>query len=251
MIRMDITGLDEVMRNALKNGEKHARFVTMRSMNDLAFTIMREGRARLEQVLDRPTPYTTKSWRVRKMAKKNDLTMGVGMSDWLSDKASTGPDAKLEHHFVGGQRIPKRLEMRMQILGMLKAGEYLVQGEGARVNTFGNMIPGQVAQIFSQLGLQIESGYDSKPTGSKSSKRNVAKAGKIFWSKGDSSSRQNSLPRGVWMRNNNGLHALLIAVSKTRYRRRFNLDKFGAFITKRDLDDLFKKHWQKAIETAL
>ncbi len=249
MIKVDITGMDAAIL-AIKNGEKHARFVTMRTMNDLAFTMMREGRARLEQVLDRPTPYTTTSWRVKKMAKKDDLTMGVGMSDWLSDKQSLGADTKLWHHFVGGQRSRKGLESRMQRIGLLGTGEYLVQGDGARVNSFGNMSPGQVAQIFSQLRLQTESGYDSQPTGSKRSKRAVAKAGKIFWSKGDSSSRQNSLPRGVWMRDKNGLNALLIAVSKTRYRRRFDLDKFGAFITKRDLDDLFKKHWQKAIETA-
>ena len=250
MIKMDMTGLDAAIK-AIKNGEKHARFVTMRSMNDLAFTIMREGRAHLEQVLDRPTPYTTKSWRVRKLAKKNDLTMGIGMSDWLSDKQGLGPDRKLWHHFVGGQRSRKGLESRLQRIGLLGAGEYLVQGKGARVNAFGNMSPGQVAQIFSQLGLQTEGGYDSKPTGSKRSKRNVAKAGTIFWSKGDSSSPKDNLRRGVWIRDSRGAHPLLIAVSNTRYRQRFDLDKFGAFITKRDLDDLFKKHWQKAIETAL
>ncbi len=253
MIRLDMTGMDAAIR-AIQNGEKHARFVTMRAMNDVAFTIMREGRARMQQIFDRPTNYTTKSWFVRKKADKKDLTAAVGMTDYMSDKRGTGPDRKLWQHFAGGKRSRKGLEMRLQAKKWLGSSEYLVQGEGARVDTFGNMSRGQVAQIFSQLQLQTESGYQSKPTGSKRSKANVKKAGKIFWSKGSGywrdGQRKNNLPKGVWMRDSSGLHCLLLAVSNVRYRKRFDLDKFGAFIVKRDMDELFAKYWKQALATA-
>jgi len=245
MISLKVEGFDQALE-AIRNGEKHARFVTMRAMNDLSFTLMREGRTKLTEIFDRPTRYTTSSWFVRKKATKDDLHVEVGMTDYLSSKrlSEGGPDKKLYHHFYGGERSRKGIEMHLQRRGLLNRGEWLVIGKGARTDAYGNISPGQIAQIMSQLGL---SDSTSRSTNSTRSRRNVARAGRFFWSPG--TGRTAHLPRGVWQVTRGGIKPILIVVSATRYRKRLDLDAFGAVIVKRDLDALFAKHWARARAT--
>ena len=268
MIKVDIRGLDSVL-NGLKNLEKQHAFASAVAMNEAAFQAMREGKAELRSKLDRPTPWTISSWRVRKKAKRGDLTAIIGMSDFLSDKQSRGPSSKLQQHFVGGGRSTKQLEERLRAAGYLGASEYIVPGGAAKLDRYGNMSRGQIQQIMSQIGLK-GSGYDSVATKSRRSMRNQARAGHIFWSMGIGSpgSRAYSgklkfdlssgkyygviqhLPKGAWMRGPGTVKPLMIVVRKPHYRRRLDIDCIAQRVMTRDFPAAYSRALQRALFTA-
>ncbi len=264
-VTVKIEGLDALTRT-LKSAERQVRFATSDSLNDVAFSVMRQGRDKMREIFDRPTPWTMRSWYVRKRATRDDLVVSVGLSDYLGGGriGLGGPDKKLHHHFFGGSRSRKGLEMYLQSRGLMKPGEFLVPGAGARIDSYGNVSRGQIAQIMSQLKLGNDP--SSWSSGSARSRRSVARAGRIFWSFGASGgvtgytvkngepvairSGTTRLPRGIWVAKGGGVKAIFIVVHRAHYRKLFDLDEFGARIVRREFEPAFAKRWARAMETA-
>lgn len=140
----------------------------------------------------------------------------------------------------------------------------IVPGAGAKLDRYGNMSRGQLTQILSQIGVR-RAGFDSTPTGSRRSRRNVARVGKIFWSYGSGGTKkplvdkktgitygyvggnQNHLPKGAWVRSGRTVRPLMIAIRSTSYGQRFDLNKLG----KDNIDRHFSIEFNKAFDAAL
>lgn len=224
--------------------EKQQRVATMIALTKTAKHAQKMMQDEFRQQFDRPTPTVMKSLYVDP-AKRDKLESRM----YLKDKALGGKNRRsmseiLLHHFVGGGRQHKQLEDVLRQYGYLDAGEMVVPGAAAKLDRYGNMNRGQITQILSQIGL-ARGGFDSTPTGSKRSRRNVAKAGVIFWSGGPMSSRRKlvdkasgitygtsgtgatNLPKGAWMRAGRSVKPLWIVVNGTSYRRRFDFMRTG------------------------
>ena len=127
-----------------------------------------------------------------------------------------------------------------------------------------------LVQILSQIGV-VRAGFDSSPTKSKRSKRNVAKAGQIFWSSGkgspgtrahsgrlkfdyssgDYTGHRQNLPKGAWVRAGRSVKPLLLVVRSVRYRRRINLQTVASQVVSKNFKGNFDKALAEALRTCL
>lgn len=216
---------------------KQMPFAVAKALTDTAKDAQAEGVAEMRRVFDRPTPYALKSLFIRPATKQRLHARVYVKDDTLGGFTSSAE--QLGHQFEGGARKGKRLEGLLLNAGLLSRGEYVVPGEGARFDSYGNISRGQVQQILSQL--KVGNDPNAYKSTSKRSKRAVARAGAMFWSPGG------ALPRGVWMRRGAGVLPILIVVRTPRYRQRIDLEA----ITRRTVERKLQANFDRALRTAL
>lgn len=247
--RIEVEGLS-ALAGSVSRLEKQVSFAMVGAINDVTFDVMRAGRKEILRALDRPTSYTVTSWRVLEKASRNSLKATVGFSDYFGSALGVGPDEKLKQQFVGGPRRRTGTEAMLQASGMLPIGRFLVPGVGAKLNKYGNVSPGELAKIRSQLRL----GNDptSFSSGSTRSSRNVSRAGRYFWAGGRESisSRSRHLAPGVWLAKGGVVRPILLSARAPVYKRRVHAREIGEEIVRRDLGAAFNRRFAMAIATA-
>lgn len=215
----------QVVASILNRMEKQSRFGIARAITKTAKDVERELKREMATQTDRPTPYFLKSTFVQP-ATKQLLMARVGLKDRIFAKNGIASANRFGHHFKGGPRVPKALELYLRRAGLIGGNEFIVPGAWVRLDAFGNMSRGQVQQIISQLRIGIDPlAYASN---SRRSKRNVQRAGRIFWARGNA--RDGHLKRGAYidMRPPIGLRPLLVVVRSPSYKRRFDLPQLAA-----------------------
>ena len=263
-IRVD--GLDR-LNALLTNKAKQINYATAVALTKTAKKVEHELYGEFRRVFDRPTPTTMRSLRT-KPAKKTDLTAEVFVKDQPLGKKNPNSMADvLAHQFKGGGRIHKQLETVLRQQGFLQAGQFVAPGSAAKLDRYGNMSRGQIVQILSQIGVR-RAGSDSSPTKSARSRKNVAAAGRIFWSRGRAGNKkalvdkatgitfgftggkQNHLPAGAWVSDGKSVKPLLIVTSGQTYKRRVDMHAIGRRVVSREWDRTFDAELAKAMATA-
>ena len=218
-------------------------FAIKNTLNKLALDVKTDVVNEMRVKFDRPTPFTLNSLFI-KYATKQTLTARVYVKDKELFK-SRAFNEQLAHEFAGGERIRKRLEYWFQRAGYISSNEYLVPGESAQLDAFGNMSRGQIQKILSQLraGPDVQS-HKTNSRRSRAKRIDV----EYFWSRGG------RLKRGVWARYRLGFGSsvkpLLIVVGHAAYVRKIDIDRIGNARVNRDFNDRFAIELQKAIATA-
>lgn len=239
-------GLEKCLR-AFERIEKQVQFASAVTLTKTAKAVESELLSEMQRQFDRPTPWTMRSTFVKPATKEN-LVAVVGIKDMQGAKTAAPPAALLAHQFLGGIRIWKNLEKYLARIGRISSDEFIAPGAGARLDRYGNMSRGQIQQILSQLRL----GHDpnSWPSNSARSKRNVKKAGHIFWAHGGT--RDAHLPRGAWidMGGSVGLRPLLLVVRRPVYKIRIDLKRIAAAATVATLQPTFERALAEAVATA-
>ncbi len=194
--------------------ERQVPFATSLALNETANEIRSAIRMTMEQVFDRPTPYTLRSLWVER-ARKGDLRARVT----FRESAGKGLSAHkyLSPQVEGGPRSQKRSEKAFDRVG-LPMGHYVPAG-GARRDAYGNMSRGQIVQLLSYFEAFGEQGYRANSTAesrAKSARNRKRKGGykKIggrvyFISRGRGSmsgNREQHLPAGIWEKT--GIHGV-------------------------------------------
>jgi hypothetical protein len=247
MLTVKLQGFDKLQAH-IAGLQKQVRFATSKALNATAKKVQARVVQEMGAAFDRPTPYTLRSFALLKPATKAELTAIVGLKDRAGAKARMPPAELLAHQFNGGGRAWKGLELWLSRAGLIGAGEYVAPGAGARLDRYGNMSRGQVQQLLSQL----RAGPDPAAYASKSarSRRNVKKAGRIFWARGNA--RDGHLPRGAWidMGPPIGLRPLLLVVSRPTYRKRIDLERIAREVVGREFGPAFDAALADAIRTA-
>lgn len=222
---------------------KQVPFATAKTLNKMADYVKRATISEMKQKFDRPTPFTLNSLFIR-YATKNKLSARVYVKDRELAKSKALSES-IGHQFGGGPRIRKRLEFWFTQAGYITSSEYLVPASGAKLDAYGNMSRGQIAQVLSQL--QAGSDATSFRTGSARSKAKRAASG-YFWSRGG------QLKRGVWQRfgfaAGGAVKPILIVSKAPIYKQRIDIDKLANQIISRDFDAEFKKQFNEAVRTA-
>lgn len=247
MITMKVTFDTRQVKRYLSDLERNQLpFATAAALTRTAKRVQNELLEEMKREFDRPTPWTLRSTFIAP-ATKRKLEATVGLKDRPYPGNRLSSAQILAHQFAGGGRHVKGVEMWLRRAGYLGANEFVTPGQGARLDRYGNMSRGQVQQILSQL----KAGLDPAAHASQStrSKRNVRRAGAIFWSRGEG--RTAHLPRGAWQRH--GLHLvkpLLIAVASPSYTRRINLRAIGEKVVREHAQREFNEALATALRTA-
>lgn len=246
MIKMSVKFDMGPVQRHLAAVQRQVPFATAVALTRTAKRVQAELIDEMKREFDRPTPWTLKATFLSS-AKPRNLEAVTGIKDQAYAGNRLSSAQILSHQFAGGGRHVKALEVWLRRAGYLGANEFVAPGAGAKLDRYGNMSRGQVQQILSQLKAGADSA--SHASGSARSKRNVKRAGKIFWSNG--SGRAAHLPRGAWQRA--GLHLvkpLLIAVASPSYTRRIDLRKLGEKVVRQHAQREFNQALEAALRTA-
>lgn len=205
----------------------------------------------LSTLIDRPTPYTMKGFRLypatkRKLVAEVDFRVAMGRGTSARDYLSP--------LVYGGERKLKAFERSLQRTGLLPTGYAALPGSAARLDAYGNMSRGQIVQILSYFKAFGEQGYSANMTDKKrgalarGSKRTGARGMAYFIGKPGNG----RLPLGVWQRFSFGsmgsaIKPVIIFVTKPAYRQQ--LDVPG--IAKRVIEARFADELRRAVSEAM
>lgn len=117
------------------------------ALNWTAYDIVPAEQEEMRSVFDSPAPWTLNSMRVEKATMTSPVA-GVGWKD--SNRTSAGK--YLVPQVKGGPRPQTPFEYRLVRIGKLAANEFLVPGRFAERNGRGDLNPGQLTKILSDLG---------------------------------------------------------------------------------------------------
>ncbi len=243
MIKVEVRGLG-VALDALAGMERQIPFATALACNLLARDVKDAVRQDMATQFDRPKPVTLNSLRTDAATKARPFAVVKVKDDPLGKAFNGGMAEILGHQFAGRQRVAKRSELALRRMGYLKEGEFIAPGPDARLDQFGNISSGQVQQIMAALRAFFDPYQNA--TESKRSKRNAAKAGRIFWSDGGKGRPR----RGCWASDARGnLKLLLVAIPRATYRRRICMDVAAGKVAAAKWEQRFAKAWAYALAT--
>lgn len=137
------------------------------ALNHTGFQARKALHAEMADVFTNPTPWTLKSVQLFE-AKKDRLEAALWINDYPVSK-DLAPDRWLRAQVFGGPRADKGLEKLLRAKGILPAGRFVVPGTGARLDRYGGLSQGQIAQIKSGLGIADRAGYTGNASKSKRS----------------------------------------------------------------------------------
>lgn len=142
MISLKLQGMEAIaakLEDLPKRLDKAQRLAISRTGNH----IREAEKTEIERVFDRPTRWTLGAMRVKESS--GEVVVGIIDPDGYYRRAQN----YLSTQVTGGARRHKAFERSMQQRGIMPQGWYAVPGEGAKIDAYGNMGPGQIRQILS------------------------------------------------------------------------------------------------------
>lgn len=233
-IKVDTSGLD-ALRARLSGMSKQVNYAASRAINSVAFKVMKEESAGTS-AFDRPKPATRGAFRVEKSTKQNLIAIIAVKS---RDQGGLPANEYLHPSIKGGRRGFKRSEIMLRAAGILPPGMFTAPGTGARMDAYGNMSRGQIAQIlayFRTYGLTTL----NSPRMNMQDKKRAAMKSSYFIIPG----------RGIWQRNGKTITPILIFISKADYKIIFDFEKIAEHVIEREWEREFNAALEDAIRTA-
>lgn len=236
-MRITLTSnIDEVRKQFAEFSDRRFNAAMATALTRTAVQVRDAVQAEMPRVLDRPTPYTTRQLRyVPARADRLAAAVGFNVVNVTDERGATiafrdlGPGETpagkyLTPQIDGGSRQMKRMEVALRYAGALPEGWLTVPGDGARLDAYGNVSRGQVAQVLSQLRLQLLSG--SSRNASFNARKQITaqrKAGGRFFVVPPG---QGKLQPGIYQREFIGrnITPVFIFVRSANYKRRFDFD---------------------------
>lgn len=244
-------------RKQIKGIRDQVPFATRLTLNQLARNTKADIDEQMKAKLDRPTRFTLRAIRTDN-AKSKTMTSVVRVND--KQRATGKPEAKvLEHLFSGGGRSGKAAEGKLRGLGVLPAGKFIVPGNAAPLDSFGNIKRSFIRQLinyFSTFKPERESRAGLEPgvwmrKFDRQQKKKRKKAGKsgnfeffVVHKKVDGVTQRRRSKR------QRPPEPIILFVDNPRYRQFFDMKKTAEKVIIRDLDKEFEKNYERAIATA-
>lgn len=155
-VRIGVSSTVPQLQEALAKGANQVPFAAAVAINAVGGLGQVAVRAEMKSVFDRPTDWVLNSLRLER-ASKTKLEATV----WFKEAGTAGAgDSTVAPHIFGGVRRFKPMEARLRGIGLLPSGWYVVPGEGAVLDGFGNMSRGQISQMLNVLGSYTEAGFN-------------------------------------------------------------------------------------------
>lgn len=209
----------------------------------------------LPSLIDRPTPYTMRGFRLypatkRKLMAEVDFRPAFGKGTAARDY--------LAPLVFGGERKLKAFERSLQRTGLLPSGYSAVPGSAAKLDAFGNMSRGQIVQIVSYFKAFGEQGYSANMTDkrraalARGNKRSGARGVSYFIGKPGGG----RLPMGVWQRISFGaagsaIKPVIMFVSRPSYKQQLDVPGIAKRMIEQHFPDELRKAVAQARQTAI
>jgi hypothetical protein len=194
MIKVEFTGLRERLMTLDRLEREQLPFAAALALTRTAQTVAGAIRDEMAVSFDRPTratlnsPFiepatkdkmTAKVWindgRVSEYRQQQARLTGTAESKWGSDRSAI---RWLEPQIYGGGRNHKGIERVLQRRGVIGPGQFVMPGEAAPLDQYGNIKRGQLTKILSGAKLWSEEGYNANRT---DSDRSRAKRGERYF----------------------------------------------------------------------
>ncbi len=167
-------------------------YIASLAINESANQVVKAEQETMEQVFDRPTPWTVNSLMVSPSNKSqgNVLSAEVRFREFAGKGTPAWKYLNPEIH--GGFRRHKSHELRLISAGIMKSSEFAVPGEGVTLDAYGNMPAQQITAILAQ----VQANFDptANQTG-RSKARHKAHGDAIYFVR-----RQRGAPAGIYQR---------------------------------------------------
>lgn len=164
------------------------------AINDSARDVVRENRDYMARLFDRPVRFTLNAFHARFMpASSNQISATVERKSLGAQKRGIsaasgmrGLSAAQRHYLEvqqsGGARPATGLEGALRKRGILRSTEFLVPTRSAPRNASGNVQPGTVLRVLSQLGAADQSaGSSANATPVSNARRNRRGQARVFF----------------------------------------------------------------------
>lgn len=246
-IKIDVDADNMLGRQFNDLERKNLPFAIVQACNATAFEIRQVWAATAPRVFDRPTRMTRNAAQYRK-ATKQKLWAEV----YLRDEASGGtPPAKyLLPEVEGGERRKKGFEILLQQKGAMPPGMFAIAGAGAQLDQYGNVRPGQVSQILSQLGARQDTLQNQTETSAARRRGKRRRGGEYFALQ----QKRGRLLPGIYERIATGfgsaVRSIFIFTRAAAYRPRFNIFGLAQRTWDRLMPFYFNRELAKALESS-
>ena len=254
MIKID-TSID--VRNVIKQladvKDRQLPFATSLAINKTAQKVKAREEHEIRDVFDRATPYIQKSIFL-KPSNKRDLTAIVN----IKDQAVKGTPATkiLRAEISGGERRLKGFESLLRSKGIIPSGFFLIPGEEAPMDQYGNVQPGFIKRLLSYFEAFPEAGYKMNSTQEKRDKLKKGSKRKIGVSYFVGKLGKNR-QYGIWRRNhvkdnssgptqNNKVEPMFILSDRARYEAIYDFEFVAKTTVDKEFDMEFIKAWEQA-----
>ena len=161
-ISVDVSGLDVIAAKMRGLSDKKINVAVVASLNQAARVGYESVRNEMGKVFDRPTPWVIGGAQYKK-ATSAKLEAQVDFDKW-GNKTGVTVEKVLGAEITGGPRKYKRHEIAMQRAGILPNGYYIVPGEAAQLDQYGNMKGSEIVKIMSWFRAFGEQGYRANTT---------------------------------------------------------------------------------------
>lgn len=179
----------EMQAHLSRLSDRQVRIAGSWALNDTARDVLAHVQARMDQVFDRPTPFTKNAFTV-KGARPDNLVAEVG------ERPSVGKRHYLKVQEAGGVRgrtgLEGLLDARLAYDGIITA---IVPAGGARLDAYGNWSTAERNRALSAVQAQRDTRTN---TTAASRKRNRKRAGFFV------PSAESRLSAGIWKRDADG-----------------------------------------------
>jgi hypothetical protein len=235
-----LTGIDDSVA-------RQVPFAQVTALNATAKQAQQALKEAMPRYFDRPTPYTLGSTRITYATKAKPIAT-VGYKD---DSFKGTPATKyLLPEVEGGNRNVKRIEQLLRYAGLLPSDQFVVPGEGATLDAYGNVTRGQYSKMLAQLQASRDSGQNETTRSRKRvRRRNPTNDARYFVGQPGGGQQ----PAGVWARyqfaHGYAIKPVLLFVSNPHYEQRFPFDDIVQSTVDANLADNFAAAFARAYAT--
>jgi len=151
---------------ALNGRRDQLPFATSVALNMTAKAAQAAEVHEMTDVFASPTPWTLGGVGISP-ATKDYLTAAVFLKNDQATSRGTPADVYLTPEIRGGARDLKRFEYAFRSAGVLPSSYFMVPGQGAEIDRFGNMAHGQITKLlsyFAAFGVTYQTGFTSNTT---------------------------------------------------------------------------------------
>lgn len=238
MIEFDIrTNVDDLKRRLTEIEREEVPFATARALTDVAFMVRAAAQDEMRRVFRNPTAWTLNGLVVVK-AEKNGRPAQV----YFEDAGAKGTPAGryLRPQMEGGGRGHTPFERRMIRGGWIQNDEFLVPGKYADRNAAGDVNPGQVTKILSDLGT-VETAI--KGVGSRNRGKRAGERYQVLRNVGGA-------PSGIYRLDGAKRLLCFLIVRQPQYRARFDFKTVAQQTVQREFARAFRENLARAVKSS-
>lgn len=231
------TNVDAVKARLTDLQRSQVPFAASRAATDVAFMVREDEQDEMRRVFKNPTDWTLGGMVVDK-ADKGGRAARVRFEEF-SGKGTPSGDY-LRPQIDGGPREHTPFENRLIRSGLLNNAEYLVPGRHAERDGLGNLVPGQISKILSDLST-----IETALRGPNFRERGARRAEKYVLLRPASGA-----PKGIYLVSGGRRLLVFLIVRQPQYTAIFDFKGVAGRTVAREYAAAFRRNLAQAVKTS-